>query len=84
MTSAPTELLIAPRVSVELMIESCLKGFGTAFEGVGARRHEPRAYWRASALRTLTRRSDWRLRVDGGPWMVSNGWLQTVYALASV
>jgi len=27
-------------VSVELMIESCLKGFGTAFEGVGARRHE--------------------------------------------
>ena len=40
MTSAPTELLIAPRVSVELMIESCLKGFGTAFEGVGTRRHE--------------------------------------------
>jgi hypothetical protein len=54
MTATTTELRSAPRVSMELMIEELLNGFGTALEGVRAKRHGAQ-YVLASVCIALTR-----------------------------
>jgi len=46
---------VRPRVSVDLMIESCLKGSAPHSKASEPSVMRPRASWQASALRTLTR-----------------------------